>query len=214
MSQPEATVCLIRHGYSAGQAHSEFINGRSNELALEPIGEQQAYALGQFMLLNHLRPDHVESSPAVRAYRTGEIALGAAGLEYDPIIADGLQEIDMGEGTGLFKKDVYTPEMLAEIRAAGKDHRMPGGQSMNDKGQEMLDWLYGQERDGVTYAFGHGFAIRCLLGTMLEWPHQQLFETKVANTSLTRLDYQGGKWVPDMDQFAVVPHLPDDLVTY
>lgn len=64
-------VTLLRHGESVGNAKG-YHQGQTN-FPLSAKGVEQAKALGQFWLENHVSFDKIIASPLLRAYQTAEI---------------------------------------------------------------------------------------------------------------------------------------------
>lgn len=189
---------LIRHGESKANTDRSIIGGRSNESPLTEDGIEQARLLGRLLLQKEIIPDRVFSSPAVRALQTAKHTLKVMGLGIEPVICDGLQELDQGDWTGTERVRTYSPTTLLEIARRGKDFKAPSGESMNDTRERMEGWTtdyldpYRPER---ALAFGHGLAIRCLVSPRLGWSQKDIFRTQTPNTSLTLLERDGpGEW--------------------
>src|SRR5690606_3889636 len=84
-------ILLARHGETPWNAEGRYQG--HEDIALSPVGESQARALGE--RLREVRIDRAVASPLSRARRTAELALGesrAAMLTLDP----GLMEIAHG----------------------------------------------------------------------------------------------------------------------
>ena len=91
------TIWIVRHGESAGnvarqRAHEAGlpmidIDIRDVDVALSPLGEQQARALGRWFgrLDEDERPTVALASPYARAVRTAEIVCEEAGLEREDV---------------------------------------------------------------------------------------------------------------------------------
>lgn len=193
---------LIRHGEAANNVRQNYIAGRSNELPLTAKGITQSRRLGKALLAIGLCPDQAFSSPANRARQTAETTLETMGISsHVPIIEDGrLQEQDTGEWTGRVATEIFTPDTLARIDTLGNDFRSPGGESFNDVGVRMLNWANSLEDETRVFAFTHGGAIRCLASRLHDWSHEQTYQTRPDNTSLSlflrdedgwRLEYIG-----------------------
>ena len=104
---------VVRHGQSAGNlardaAHAArlgriALDERDVDIALSPLGEEQAGLLGRWFagLPNGERPEVILTSPYVRAARTAQL-IAAAGALTAPIIADErLREREFGVLDGL-----------------------------------------------------------------------------------------------------------------
>lgn len=172
---------------------AHLIGGRSDWALLTEHGEEQAARLGQCLARHGLKPDRVISSPAVRARQTAERALSTMGMDLEIEIEDGFQELDQGKWEGLPRDQIYTPELIERIHTMQGNFRAPGGESPRDVARRMYASLehhvVQQEMTGSVHIYTHGFAIRSLVGLMLDWPHRKVYETTTDNTSVTRLKY-------------------------
>lgn len=185
---------LFRHGESERNTQTHIVGGRSNESELTQLGIVQQQRLGAVLLESNLFPDKVFSSPAVRARHSAEITLQAMGLNLEIIEDDRLQEQDTGSWTGRLATEIYTPETLAQIGILGKDFKSPGGESMNEVGQRMVEWINSLEEGRVLFAFTHGGAIRSLPSTMHNWSHEKTYTTRPDNASISLFTKQRGLW--------------------
>src|SRR3546814_6128831 len=94
-------VLLARHGETPWNAEGRYQG--QEDIALSPVGEAQACALGE--RLREVRIARAIASPLSRARRTAELALGearASMLAIDP----GLMEIAHGEWEGLLAGEI------------------------------------------------------------------------------------------------------------
>lgn len=185
---------LIRHGEGENNIRTNIIGGRSNELGLTGNGIDQSKKLGRAFLAAGITPDLVIASPAVRAMQTAQTTL--AEMKFDiPISEDeSLQEQDTGEWTGQVATDIFTKDTLDLISNLGNDFRSPGGESFSDVGTRMLDRMESLPNVPTTFAFTHGGAIRCLIGRMYGWTHDEIYAIKPANASVTRLSKADKDW--------------------
>src|SRR5690606_23709113 len=103
-------ILLARHGETPWNAEGRYQG--QEDIALSPVGESQARALGE--RLREVRIDRAVASPLSRARRTAELALGESRtgmLTLDP----GLLEIAHGTWEGLLAAEIRErdPERLA-----------------------------------------------------------------------------------------------------
>lgn len=188
-------VYLIRHGEAQNNVRKNYIAGRSNEFPLTDQGVEQSQRLGGILLEKGIIPDRVVSSPAERAKQTGRTALIAMSLEHMPILEDDrLQEQETGEWTGKVATDIFTEATLARITELGKEFRSPGGESFNDVGLRMREWIDTVAENERTFAFTHGGAIRCLPSQIYDWTHEQTYKTQPDNTSVSLWVRDGDGW--------------------
>src|SRR3546814_10026771 len=98
-------ILLARHGETQWNAEGRYQG--QEDIALSPVGEAQARALGE--RLREVRIDRAVASPLSRARRTAELALGesrAGMLARDP----GLMEIAHG------RSEEHTSELQSLMR--------------------------------------------------------------------------------------------------
>lgn len=185
---------LIRHGEAANNIRQNYIAGRSNHFPLTEKGIEQSKKLGATLLKIGLLPDAVYSSPAVRALQTAHHTLGllAPGVSINE--DDRLQEQDVGAWVGRVATEVFTDEQIAEINTLGNDFRSPGGESFNDVGNRMYEWANSGLGTGRILAFTHGGAIRCLASKLQSWSHDQTYQTRPGNASVSLFMHDGEDW--------------------
>jgi len=195
-----STLYLIRHGESDMNTKGHLIGGRSNETPLTNRGIEQATRLGKYLLSHDIIPTSVFASPAVRTQQTATVTLAAMEIATDPNIDDALQEMDQGDYVGRERSGVYTPAVLAEIEEHGKDFKLRGGESMNEVGGRMLEWIETsvptatEPIDSAIFVFGHGIAIKSLISLLEGWTQQHTVDAVLDNTSVTVLTDQSGVW--------------------
>ena len=120
-------ILLARHGETPWNAEGRYQG--QEDIALSPVGEAQARALGE--RLRDVRIDRAVASPLSRARRTAELALGdarVAMLTTDP----GLMEIAHGTWEGLLAGEIRArdPDLLQAWRDAPHEVLMPQGESL------------------------------------------------------------------------------------
>ncbi len=141
---------MVRHGQSvanlaAAAAEAEgaerlVLKTRDMDVALSPLGTEQAAAVGRFLgdLAAELRPDVVLASPYLRARQTAAIALSAAGGDLATVAVhcdERLRDREMGALDGLTLRGVQAqfPELAAQRLRIGKFYqRPPGGEAWTD----------------------------------------------------------------------------------
>jgi broad specificity phosphatase PhoE len=189
-------ILLIRHGRTSFNADQRFCGGRSDP-PLDERGREQAAKLVRFAG----EVDQVFCSPQRRALETATV-LG------QPIVIDGLRELDQGGLEGL----TYHPALTehAEFFSAWK--RDPthvcipgGGESMGtladrvEAGMTEILARVGGERGsapsgGVIAVVGHqmaqaAFVCRAIGRPLREWPQFQL-----RNATANLLEWDRGRW--------------------
>lgn len=180
-----AEVYLFRHGEAQNNIDSHIITGRGDDVPLTSLGIEQATRLGSILIDTKIVPDLVYSSPALRARSTAELALKSVGFTKKILIDGRLHEQHTGDWTGKFAKEIFTEETIRQIESKGKSFRSPNGESMNDVGLRMYEWLNDNSNCGIVFGFTHGGAIRSLASELLNWSHAQTYQTQPGNTSVS-----------------------------
>ncbi len=202
-------VLLIRHGESEMNTRSDLVGGYSPQTPLTATGEAQARALGEHLAREGITIDVAYVSTAVRARETARLALAAIG-QGEPRIDPRLAELGQGVWEGRLRAECYTDAVRAQIKEQGKHFKFEGGESMIEVGARMQAW----HRDAMaepasTIAmFGHGLAIRCLLGDLFGWDHATTYGTATPNTSISTIrktSRDGESWT--LVEVGATPHL-------
>ena len=192
-------VLLVRHGETAWNAEGRY-QGQS-DIALSPVGEAQALALGA--RLRDVLIDRAVASPLSRALRTAELALGearAAMLGTDA----GFQEIAHGDWEGLLTHEIHARdgERLRVWREAPHEVLMPQGESLQhvqDRAWPALAHACdGLAEDDTLLVVAHDAVNRVLLCRILGLPLANLWRFRQAPTTLNLLEG------PDVDHLDVV----------
>ncbi|MDQ2702318.1 MAG: histidine phosphatase family protein [Pseudomonadota bacterium] len=192
-------VLLARHGETPWNAEGRYQG--QEDIALSPVGEAQARALGE--RLREIRIDRAVASPLSRARRTAELALGdarAAMLALDP----GLMEIAHGEWEGLLAAEIRErdPERAIAWRDAPHEVLMPQGESLQhvlDRAWPALERATAGLGDGDTLLLvAHDAVNRVLLCRLLGLPLARLWRFRQAPTTLNLLEG------PSVDRLEVV----------
>ncbi len=204
----DARVYLIRHGEAMNNIQANTIAGQALDAPLTDQGIQQARDLGLSLRRIGLIPDAVYTSTARRAIETGHFALAGMGLNADRIEDERLLEQHTGDWTGSVATEIFTESQVAEIEKLGKDFRSPNGESMNDVGERMFDWLTtaSEQSDGIVFAFTHGGAIRALASYLEDWTHERTYNTRPDHVSLSVFSKTDKLWIPEQ-----IGARPDEL---
>src|SRR5205085_3024389 len=119
-----AVLLLIRH--AAHVEYGRILSGRRRDVALSSDGLQQAEIVSDLLAVEPLAA--VYSSPRERAYYTAR-TIGEP-QELKVRIADGLDEVDFGDWTGMSFNDLEGDPAWTEWNEARGSARPPGGESM------------------------------------------------------------------------------------
>lgn len=191
-------ILLARHGETPWNAEGRYQG--QEDIALSPVGEAQARALG--VRLRDVHISRAVASPLKRARHTAEFALGEREL---PLTLDpGLVEIAHGTWEGLLASEIRERdgERLLAWRDAPHEVLMPEGESL----QHVLDRAWpalaraaaGLGDDDVLLVVAHDAVNRVLLCRILGIPMAKLWTFRQAPTTLNLLEG------PDVDHLDVV----------
>ncbi len=181
-------ILLARHGETAWNAEGRY-QGQA-DIALSPVGEAQARALGE--RLRAVPVTRAVASPLARAHRTAELALGEriAMLATDA----GLMEIAHGTWEGLLASEIHErdPDRLQAWRDTPHDVLMPEGESL----QHVFDRAWpalvraadGLGDDDTLLVVAHDAVNRVLLCHVLGIPFGRLWTFRQAPTTLNLLE--------------------------
>ncbi|MHA6205367.1 histidine phosphatase family protein [Dyella soli] len=196
-------LLLIRHGQASFSAEDYD--------QLSPIGEQQSQLLGQWLAACGPAPDLVAMGPRRRHRDTAAWCTRAAGLDAQPVVLPGLDEVDHHELLARLRPDLEGPGALrAELRRSDEPHRafqqifaeaiarwVSGRhdpdyrRSWSAFREEVLDALrqLADHPAQTTWAFTSGGPIAVIASSLLESPTAQAFRLSwpLVNTGVTRL---------------------------
>ncbi len=186
------TLLLVRHGETEWNRNGRW-QGHA-DVPLSDDGRDQARRLARRLKLEVERIDHVYASDLGRAFETAEIVAADLGLPVHPLIE--LREIHIGSWSGLTSDEIRSQFPLEwRLHETGDDFRRGGdGETMADfrsrvgrAAEELVRRHPGERLLLVT----HGGAIRALLYYVSQgsW---SVDETRVENTSLTEVVFEGG----------------------
>lgn len=150
---------LVRHGETAWSGTGQHTG--LTDLPLTARGEEQARELAR--RLEHVRFDHVFSSPLRRAFSTCEIAGFAAAATIDPALV----EWNYGDYEGLTRAQIQRERPGWELFRDG----CPGGEStaqISLRVDRLLARL--QLLDGTVLLFSSGHLLRVLTARWLGYP--------------------------------------------
>lgn len=200
LERGETVLALIRHGRTRANIEGRW-QGQS-DWGLDETGIRQAEALGDW----YGRFPLVYTSPVGRAHSTAKhVALN------DPLVVDGLKEIDMGRWEGLTSDEIFErwPDLMTTVYRDGVDlKRGEDGESWGElaaRFRHTIENLVPVD-DGPTVVVSHGGAIRSYISSLTETfdTHSESLYTP-ANTSVTHvaLTRQG----PVILDYSVAAHL-------
>lgn len=126
---------LARHGETPYNAEGRFQG--QNDVGLTPRGVDQAHVLARAAAQQPLAS--LVCSPLRRARQTADIVAAAVGLT--PQVDDRFKECDTGDWTDRLFADVEAedPETYAAYHATDPDFRFPGGESLDEQLERVVD---------------------------------------------------------------------------
>lgn len=185
------TFLFIRHCETEMNTRPHIVGGRSNHTPPTPLGLRQAAAFGRYLAAHNVRPHAIYSSGAVRTNITAKTALQLANIKL-PIHEDArLLEISQGIYEGKLKTEAYSAKNISRYNTPAITGRFPGGESIRDaqiRMREFLDEKHRQHPDELVLVFGHGLAIRSLVGDIHGHTKQQILQDyDTPNVSETKI---------------------------
>ncbi|HXF71328.1 MAG TPA: histidine phosphatase family protein [Actinomycetota bacterium] len=184
-------VFVVRHGRTAWNAGERF-RGRS-DLPLDERGLAEAARAAA--RLARERPAVLATSPLRRAVQTAEVIAAACGLE--PVVHDGLTDLDHGAWTGLSpaEAEARDPEAFARFRAAPLEARPPGGEELRSvlaRTRRALEEIMAEHPEAPIAVVSHEVPIRLLLGELLGICGEAIWRLDVPTGSVSVLEAEGG----------------------
>jgi broad specificity phosphatase PhoE len=179
-----ATIFLIRHA-----AHVELgrtLTGRRRDVALSSEGLEQAEIVADLLGVEPLAA--VYSSPRERAYYTARAIAEQHELKVQ--IADGIDEVDFGEWTGLSFDRLEGDPLWDQWNSARSIARPPCGESMEEacrRAVAQVEEIAAQHPDQLIAMVSHCDIIRGLIAFYLGLPLDNLLRFDIDPASVSRL---------------------------
>jgi len=215
-----ARLWIVRHGQSAGNVARDAadaaglthidIADRDMDVALSPLGQQQAQALGRWFARQPLdeRPCTLMTSPYLRAIQTSQAVRAAGGLAASTrkfCIDERLREKEFGILDRLTRRGIEAqyPDQAEFRRLLGKFyHRPPGGESWCDvilRLRSVIDTLSLHHAGDRVMIVAHQVVVLCLRYLLEGLTEQEILGIDAAgdivNCGVTeyRFEPQGGQ---------------------
>ena len=163
------------------------------DVPLSPAGRRQAEELGAS--LTGLSPAAVYASPLARALETARPIAAAFGLE--PVVHDGLSEIDFGELEGMRYEEIAAerPALFRVWMERPAEVRFPGGESLAElraRSLAAVDEIRERHEGEIVAVVSHGGVLRAVLADALGLPDGALFRLHQAYGGVTVIDWVEG----------------------
>ena len=227
---PQA-LWIVRHGQSAGNVARERAEAaaeplidvatRDMDTPLSPLGERQAVALGRWFggMPESQRPTIVLCSPYLRAVRSAELILEAAGVDQQSVTFqrdERLREKEFGALDRLTKLGIRQryPDLAEQRAHVGKFYfRPPGGESWCDvilRLRSMLDTITREYRRERLLIVAHQVIVNCCRYLFERLTEERILAldraADVPNCSVTSYEFdphagRAGKLVPRLVNF-------------
>jgi broad specificity phosphatase PhoE len=162
------------------------LSGRRRDVALSPEGLEQAEIVGDLLGVEPITA--VLSSPRERAYYTARAIAEPHGLGVD--IADGLDEVDFGDWTGLSFDALEGDHLWDEWNSRRSSARPPNGESMEEacrRSVTAIEQIAAAHADETIAIVSHCDIIRGLIAFYLGLPLDNLLRFDIDPASVSRL---------------------------
>lgn len=189
---------FIRHGEADCNLDSSIISGSSQDSLLTAKGRKQARDLAR--CLSCVEFDKVFHSDAARARITCEEACTywkfINGTWPETESSEVLREQSAGDWEGKNRQECYA-SAKQEMAADPYNFKAPKGESRCEKADKMENWFVTSLNDiCITEAtgdvniavFGHGNAFRCLFSRLFGIEISKVFNMRIDNCGICRLD--------------------------
>jgi broad specificity phosphatase PhoE len=179
---------LIRHlepdASVSGRAYG------SLDVPLAPVARKQAEELA--VALEEIPFAAVYSSPLRRALGTAGPIAARHGLE--PLLHEGLRELDLGEFEGERFEDLERdhPATYAALMSDPTSVRFPGGESfsvLRARATAAVEEIRERHRECCVAVVAHGGVTRAILAAALEMPDRALFRLDQAYGAVSVIDW-------------------------
>lgn len=191
---------LIRHIEAEINKERHLIGGRSPGSPPTPLGIHQGEQLGYDLRERRLFPDAVRTSPTLRTHETARLSLQAMGVTLPIVEAEELHELSQGPNDGRPCREVYTPGVRMRHLFQGKNFKIEGGESINEVGLRMHNWMLrtavevSNQGGRRVFAYTHRGPIKYLAARLCDWSYIRTEHfTAVGNATLSLFTVQDGE---------------------
>jgi len=185
-------VYIIRHGTTDKAMGNQLVSA-VRDFPLNAEGIKQTEALRKRFSREGYHFDRIYSSPIRVAQETAGRIFGERGYVIEPR----LTKVNHGDWEYKKKDDVYTEEVRRALEADPYNWHAPNGESqasIEERMYSFLEEIRKGMRIGKVAAISHGIPTISLLRKCLGVNSKDIQNMELANTSLTRIDYDSGGW--------------------
>lgn len=182
------TLLLIRHGVTASTGTR--LGGRT-QAELSDAGRRQAEQVGERIADLPVRA--VYASPLARTWQTAEIVGKSVGRE--PVVCEGLLEVDYGRWTDRSLKSVARTKMWPVIQQRPSLASFPDGETIRGaqiRAADAVEELVSRHPSGVIAAVSHADVIKALVAFYLSLPLDGFQRLHVSPASVSALQLAPG----------------------
>ena len=184
---------LIRHGEVEERYHKVF-GGSRIDMALSPLGLEHAEALSEWM--GDTKLDAIYASPMLRVKQTMGPLVARTGVQ--PVIMDGLKEVDFGDWTGHHWEGVQEHFGVSAFDwlEIMDDGGIPNGESaahLVARVEPCLQQIMQAHPHGRTAIVCHGGIIRVILALLLDLPLAKMAHFSIEYGSVSVVEIQPEK---------------------
>lgn len=183
---------LIRHG-EVERAYHKVFGGRI-DMELSPLGHDQVKALARF--LHAAPPDALYASPMRRVQQTLAPLAEKTGLQ--PILMEGLREVDFGAWTGLSWDEVQNRHGVSAFTwlnqlEEGTIERAETVRDFRKRVELSLDQILAEAPGKTIAVICHGGVIRMILSILFDLPFRKMSMFEIEYASVSKIHYRPSK---------------------
>ncbi|MBN1179997.1 MAG: histidine phosphatase family protein [Anaerolineae bacterium] len=194
MTNNDLELILVRHGQTDANVARQWVGRR--ETALTDLGRAQAQAVARRLAEQTPRAHAVYTSPLSRALHTAQAIAQALGV--DPVVIDGLREIDFGTLDGMTLQEMASqyPDVYARWQnKTDNEFTWPGGERRADfflRAAAACDDILTRHTSGAVVIVAHGGTLRSVLLHLLHTQMEMWWKYEINNGSITRVVVENG----------------------
>jgi probable phosphoglycerate mutase len=185
-------IVLLRHAHSTANLKN-ILAGRTPGVALSAKGEKQAESLKT--RLGATRFDVIAVSPIARCSQTISPWLSLHGKEREPLIDDGLSEVDYGDWSGKSLASLRRQKLWKVVQDHPSQMIFPNGESLLEMQARALSSFYRIEKIKGRHSrliVSHGDVIKAIVAHVLGMHLDQFQRLVIDPASITIIDTEDG----------------------